>query len=85
LSERYVSVDYHLVQYTEVFEHVTLCAAARNHDELDDLYRQQLRLDEMKAKSVVCDIPVTPVSSTRSASCCETAGISGTCTTKGVE
>lgn len=51
-------------QYQEILKMATLCAAPRDRDQLDELYRWQLRLDEIKAKSVVCDIPLLPISST---------------------
>lgn len=52
-------------QYQRIFEMATLCAAPREEGELEELCRWQLRLDEMKAKSVVCNIPALPVSSTQ--------------------
>lgn len=62
-SDMFLSLDsWHCS--SDLLKMVTVCAAARETGEYNQLIEKQLRLDTMGVKSVICEIQAIPISST---------------------
>ena len=62
-SDMFLSID-SWYRAQELMHMITICAAAREKGEYDQLIEKQLVLDTQGVKSVICEIDELPVSST---------------------